>query len=164
MNMLISELQMLAGDWRSWLVVGLMGVLVAHSVVYYFVCPYVHGRATITDEAVAEARECAFTPGVRYGVMMLLGIILTVTGLFMIAEGIRPTIALTAMVIGIVILQTEPTRTIIRENTQRVISLRDDIDGKREAAELRLRGSHIELVTKNLVLLTALILGLLAFA
>lgn len=164
MNMLISELQMLAGDWRSWIVVGLMGALVVQSVAVFFLCPYVNGKANITNEAVAEARESVFKPGARYGIMMVIGIVLTLTGLFMIAEGTRPTIALAAMVAGIVIVQTEPTRTIIRENTQRVISLRDALDTKREAAELRLRGSHIELVTKNFVLLAALIAGLLAFA
>ena len=163
MNMLISELQMLASDWRSWIVVGVMGALVLHSLTYYFMCPYVHGRANITDEAVVEARERVFKPGARYGLMMVLGIVLTVTGLFMIADGVKPTLALAAMVAGIVIVQTEPTRTVIRENTQRVISLRDDETSKLEAAALRLRGSHVELVVKNLVLFAALIAGILAF-
>ena len=39
MNMLISELQMLASDWRSWIAVGVMGALVLHSLKYYFMCP-----------------------------------------------------------------------------------------------------------------------------
>lgn len=164
MNMLISELQMLASDPRSWLVVAVMAALVVHSLVYFFMCPYAQGRANITDEAVLEARQSTFKPGARYGVMMIVGIILTITGLFMIAEGIKPTLALAAMVAGIVIVQTEPTRTIIRENTQRVISFRDDTGTKLEAAQIRLRGSHIELVVKNLVLLGALIAGMLAFA
>lgn len=163
MNMLLSELQLLANDPRSWIVVAVMAALVVHSVVYYGMCPYAHGRAEITDDAVLEAREKAFKPGTRYGVMMVSGIILTVTGLFMIAEGIRPTLALAAMVAGIVIIQTEPTRTIIRENTHRVIAFRDDTGSKLEAAQLRLRGSHVELVVKNLVLLAALIAGILAF-
>lgn len=163
MNMLISELQMLAGDWRSWVVVGLMLLVALHSIVYYYMCPYAHGRASITDDAVSDAQSRVYKPGLRFGIMMLLGIILTVAGLFMIADGVKPTLALAAMVMGIVIIQTEPTRSVIRENTQRLVANRDAESVRQEAAQLRLRGSHRELVAKNVVLLGALVTGLLAF-
>ena len=164
MNMLISELQMLASDWRSWIVVGLMAALALHSVVYYLMCPYVNGRANITDTAVSDAKGRSFKPGFRFGLMMLAGIAMTVAGLFMIAEGKSPTIALAAMVAGIVIIQTEPTRSMIRENTQSLIANRDAQGTKFEAVQMRLRGSHRELVAKNVVLLGALTAGLLAFS
>ena len=164
MNMLISELQMLATDWRSWFVVALMAAVALHSIVYYFVCPYVHGRASITDEAVRDAQARTFKPGMRFGAMMVLGIGLTLTGLFMIADGIKPTLALAAMVAGIVIVQTEPTRSTIRENTMRLIANRDAEPIRQEAAQLRLRGSHRELVGKNFFLLGALIVGMMAFS
>ena len=163
MNMLISELQMLASDWRSWIVVGLMAVVALHSLVYFAMCPYAHGRANITDEAVLHARANVFKPGIRFGAMMVTGIVLTITGLFMIAEGVKPTLALAAMVAGIVIVQTEPTRSAIRENTQSVIARRDEVEQVQIVAKERLRSTHIELVTKNMVLLCALIAGLLAF-
>ena len=57
MNMLISELQMLASDWRSWIVVALMGALVLQSVVVFFLCPYVHGKATITVKGIGFSRS-----------------------------------------------------------------------------------------------------------
>ena len=164
MNMLISELQMLASDWRSWIVVGLMAALALQSVIYYMMCPYVNGRAKITDEAVADAQTRSFKPGYRFGLMMLSGITMTVVGLFMIAEGTHPTIALAAMVAGIVIIQTEPTRSMIRENTFSLVANRDAEETKQQAAQLRLRGSHRELVTKNVVLLGGLTAGLLAFS
>ncbi|MEM9059733.1 MAG: hypothetical protein AAGD13_04655 [Pseudomonadota bacterium] len=163
MNMLISELQMLAGDWRSWIVVVLMALIAVHSAVYYVVCPYVHGRANISDAEVTEARGNPFKPGMRLGLMMVVGIVLTLTGLFMIADGVKPTLALAAMVVGIVIIQTEPTRSSIRESTQRVVALRDAEVVTREAAQSRLRGNHRELVTKNVVLLGALIAGMAVF-
>ena len=164
MNMLISELQMLASDWRSWIVVGLMTAVALHSVVYYLMCPYVNGRANITDDAVSAAKNRQFKPGVRFGMMMITGIAMTVIGLFMIAEGNNPTIALAAMVAGIVIIQTEPTRSMIRENTQSLVAHRDAQETKQVAVQMRLRGSHRELVTKNMVLLGALTAGLLAFS
>ncbi|MEM7211039.1 MAG: hypothetical protein AAF479_03950 [Pseudomonadota bacterium] len=163
MNMLISELQMLASDWRSWIVVALMAFVATHSIVYYFMCPYAHGRASITDDAVQDAQSQNYRPGLRFGLMMIVGITLTLMGLFMIAEGIRPTLALVAMVGGIVIVQTEPTRSVIRENTIRLIANRDAEPIRQQASQMRLRGSHRELVTKNVILLTALVAGLLAF-
>ncbi|MGD1925307.1 MAG: hypothetical protein ACFB03_14130 [Paracoccaceae bacterium] len=163
MNMLISELQMLAGDWRSWIVVALMALIAVHSIVYFFMCPYVNGRATISDTAVSEARGTQFKHGIRLGIMMVAGIVLTLAGLFMIAEGVKPAFALAAMVAGMVITQTEPTRSMIRENTQRVVALRDAEPLVREAAQNRLRGTHRELVMTNVALLAALVVGIAVF-
>lgn len=164
MNMLISELQMLAGDWRTWIVVALMAAVALHSVVVFAICPYVHGKANITDEAVVEARNAPFNLGLRFGFMMVSGIAMTITGLFMIAEGVHPTLGLAIVVAGLVIIQTEPTRAMIRDNTHRLVANRDAEPMTFAAVQSRLRGSHRELVTANLIMLTALVAGILAFS
>ena len=161
--MLIEELQGLSADWRSWIVVGCMAALAAFSVIARFSCPYVRGLNTPTDEQVAEAKEHRFSAGWRFGLMMVAGIALTLVGLFMIAGGIRPALALGLMVLGIVIIQTEPARLLIRDNERVVVASRDAGAAVLDVARARLRNSHQSLVLMNVGLLAALTVGLIAF-
>ena len=162
MNMLIAELQGLSADWRSWAVVALMAIVAGISVVHMVLCPYVRGNRQIPDDEVEAAKNTVFTPGARFGVMMVLGAGLTLTGLFMIANGVKPLLALAAVVVGVVIIQTEPTRLQIRENTQRVIALRDAAAETLAGARDRLKASHFQLAATNVALVLALSAGLLA--
>lgn len=163
MNMLIEELQNLAADPRSWAIVGLMAVIAAISVARLWFCPYIAGTYQPSDEEVREARATGTQIGARFGLMMLVGAALTLTGLFMIAGGIKPTIALGLMVVGIVVSQTEPYRLQIREQQRVVVASRDAPDAVIVGARDRLRGNQRSLALTNLVLLAGLIAGLMAF-
>lgn len=163
MNMLINELQSLSADWRSWIVVGCMAVLALASVAARLGCPHVRGVYDPTDEEVKAAQSAKFSAGWRFGVMIVAGIALTLAGLFMIAGGIRPALALGALVLGILIIQTEPARLQIRENQRQVIGSRDAGAAVLAGARARLRTSHQSLVLVNVVLLVALVAGLVAF-
>ena len=81
----------------------------------------------------------------------------------MIAYGIKPTIALGLLVLGVVVVQTEPARLRIRESTNRVIAMNDRGGQALLIARQRLQGDHRELVIMNVVLLFALIAALLTF-
>lgn len=163
MKMLVEELQLLAADPWSWVVVGLLAVIAAHSAVMLIACPYVRNRATITDAEVDEAKSAGTAPGGRFLALMVGGITLTLAGLFMIAEGAAPKIALAALVAGIFLIQTEPVRLSIRQSKTRLISHRDADPGIVEGDRDRLKGGHWNLAGINLALVLALCAALLAF-
>ena len=163
MNMLISELQALAADPWSWAVVALMAAFAIQSVGVLMMCPYVHGRAEITDAEVAAARDDGINPGPRFAMLMLAGVALVLAGLFMIAGGTAPKIALAALVVGIVLIQTEPARLLIRHHKTRVIAHRDAAPEVREGERDRLRSSHFQLAGTNVVIALGLAAGLSGF-
>ncbi|MEO1491460.1 MAG: hypothetical protein AAFV19_04825 [Pseudomonadota bacterium] len=163
MNMLIEEIQMLANDPKSWVAVALMVLIAGHSVATVLLCPYSHGKAKIDDIEVSQARGQVFTVGARFGLMMVVGIALTVGGLFMIASGTKPALALIAMVSGLVITQTEPVRLRIREGKSSVIANRDSDETTAELMRGRLHSDQKELALSNVVTLAALVGGLLVF-
>ena len=163
MNMLIEELQGLAADPRSWAIVALMALVAGISIARLWYCPYIAGTYQATDEEVGRASSKGFKVGPRFGLAMIGGAALTLTGLLMIASGIKPTIALGLMVVGIVIIQTEPYRLQIREQKRVVVASRDAPEAVLEGARTRLRDNQRALATTNVVLLAGLIAGLLAF-
>ena len=163
MNMLIEELQGLAADPRSWIVVALMAILAGVSVFKFFRCPHAAGTYAPTDEEVEAARSAGAAIGPRFGLMMLVGIGMTLAGLFMIAGGVRPTLALALMVVGIVVIQTEPYRLQIREQIRAVIAARDAPAATVDGARDRLRSNQLALALTNVVLLAGLIAGLMVF-
>ncbi len=163
MNMLIDELHALAEDPRSWAVVAVMLLFAAHSLFAVLRCPYVRGVADISDAEVVDAKANPFEPGARFALMMVAGIALTIVGLFMIASGTKPTIALAAMVAGIVCIQTEPARLRIRESKQRIVARRDAPVEVMAIEQDRLHGSHRELAITNFLIIAALVAALMAF-
>lgn len=163
MTMLIEELQGLSSDWRSWVVVAIMAAVAVHSITMLWVCPLLHGKRAADRDLVAEARENVDRVDLRFGVMMFVGIVMAIVSLFMIAEGVHQFLALVALVTGIVIIQTEPLRSRIRENENRVIAYAHAEATVQAAAQARLRSEHISLAVTNVGLLVAVIVGLLAF-
>lgn len=163
MNMLLEELQALAADPRSWAVVAVMLFVSGRSFFVMLWCPHVRGVSNISDDQVAQAQSNPFEPGMRFGFMMVIGIALTVLGLFMIASGTQPTLALAALVAGIVAVQTEPARLRIRESKQRLIARRDAAADVLAIERDRLSGSHRELAITNFLIMAALIMALMSF-
>ncbi len=163
MNMLISELQMLAADWRSWVVVVLMAVVAGRSLIVLMMCPYANNTADISDEMAQKAARTPYSAGRRFLLMMLIGIVCSLAGLFMIAHGIKPAIALALLVGGVLLTVTEPPRLRIRDNTSRLIASHLGTEASQDAELRRLRTSHHELVIMNVLVLVALIAALLAF-
>lgn len=163
MNMLIEELQSLSSNPGSWIVVALMAAIAVISLAHFFICPIARGKYTPKDDEVSKARASDFNPGWRFGLMMMTGAGLTVAGLFMIASGIKPAIALAALVGGLLLIQTEPLRLQIREGQRMVIAAHGGAAEALEGARDRLRAGHLGLAGTNFVLLAGLIAGLLAF-
>lgn len=163
MNMLIDELRMLSDDPKSWIVVALLAIFAIHAVAGLLLCPYANGSAKFTEAEVAEARAHRFNPGIRFAVMMLGGVALTLAGLFMIANGIRPTIALVLLIAGILLIQTEPSRLELRELKSAVIAATGKSEPVLASARARLRGSHRKLAATQAAMVLAVTGALLAF-
>ena len=163
MNMLIEELQTLAADWRSWLVVGIMAILAVISLVQALRCPMLMGTHEPDPGEVADAKIVQKNVGMRFGIMMLAGFALTLLGLMMITYGVSPTLALGALVVGIVIIQTEPARMKIREARRSVLASIDGPADTNVAARGRLRGSYREMAVVNLGILICLTGAMLTF-
>ena len=163
MNMLIDELNMLSNDPKSWIVVLLLAGFAVHAIVGLLMCPYAHGKRSFSQEEVSEARLHKFRPGMRFPIMMLLGVALALAGLFMIASGTRPALALAMLVAGIVIMQTEPARLQLREQKFAVVAATDGPEDKLMSARDRLRGSHRTLAVTQATIVIGVVGILLAF-
>ncbi|MEM1160437.1 MAG: hypothetical protein AAGJ28_05850 [Pseudomonadota bacterium] len=163
MSMLIEEMQSLASNPGAWIVVLVMAGIGAVSLMELLACPVARGRHTPSDEDVRAAKEKGFQAGWRFGLMMLTGGVLTTAGLFMIAYGIKPAFGLGAVVLGILLVQTEPHRLQIREGRRMVIAAHHDGDAVLDGARDRLRSGQMALAVSNIVLLLALVAGLMAF-
>ena len=163
MKMLVEELQLLGSDPMAWIVVALLAAFAVQSAVAFRMCPYVNNTATYSDEEVNEARAHQFRAGPRLALMMIAGGALMLAGLFMIAHGIKPTLALGLLVTGIVVTQTEPARLQLREQKFALIAAQGQMVPAMQGARARLRASHRTLVVTNVVMLLAVIAGLLAF-
>ena len=162
MNMLISELQGLSANPLAWVVVVILSGFALYSVIQIMKCPYTHDAGRISDDAVRAARGSEFSPGMRFGMMMAMGAVLTLLGLFMIANGIKPALALASMVCGIVIILTEPTRLQIREHRRVVAANRDSANALVEAQD-RLNSSYTQMAATNILLMLGVTGALLAF-
>ncbi|MEM0988456.1 MAG: hypothetical protein AAGK00_06205 [Pseudomonadota bacterium] len=163
MSMLIEELQQLASNPWAWGVVAVLAVLAGQAVVQFLACPYASGKAKIGDAEMAEARRGSFVPSARFAMTMVGGALLTMTGLFMIAQGISPAIALGALVAGVMIIQTEPSRLDIREQTYAVIAHRDAPHDVLEGHRGRLRSSQRQLALTNVLIVAAVTAAMFVF-
>lgn len=163
MNMLVEELQLLANDPKAWIVVLVLAGFALHSVIGAIMCPYVKGTATFTPEDIREAQGHEFNPGVRFALMMIGGIVLMLAGLFMIAGGIKPALALALLVTGIVVTQTEPMRLQIREQKFGVVAAQGARADVLATAQDRLHAHHRALAWTNAAMLFAVTGALLAF-
>lgn len=163
MNMLIEEVQTLATDWRSWVVIGVMALLALVSLFQAIRCPLLMGTHKTDPKTVDEAKIIRKNIGLRFAFVMMAGFALTLTGLLMITYGVKPTLALAAMVLGLVIIQTEPARMKIREARRTVLAAGDGPEDTQKAARGRLRGSYRELAAINLGILVCLTGAMVAF-
>jgi len=163
MNVLVAEFARLGANPWAWGVAGLLTVFAAQAVVQLLRCPYARGTTAISDDDVARARANRFRPGARFALAVLGGAGLIVIGLFMIARSIGPAVAFGALTAGILILQTEPMRLQIREQTYAVIASRDAAPDVAEGQRDRLRENHRILAATNLGVLAAVVAVLLVF-
>lgn len=163
MNMLIEELGRLSSNPFAWTIIGLLALAVLYSVVEIMRCPLLREDETATADEVADAKLLRRYVGPRFAIVMLAGAIITVAGLMMITYGVKPALALAAVVAGVCIIQTEPHRLRIREARRQVVASQDMGTDRRQDARTHLKSSYHAMAAMNVALLVCVVGGLLAF-
>lgn len=129
MNDFIQIIETIGADPRAWLVLGLFALRAVYSIVIYFRCPLCWSAKLVADPEEAQRRINSKSGGsMRFFLLMVTGIVLAVVGLFMLADGVKPTIALFLMVLGAFLFMTEPIRLRINDARLRVISAGENED------------------------------------
>jgi len=163
MAALLDELQMLAGNPVAWGAVPVLALFVLTSIWHWWTCPLIARTASITLE---QARAVVGQPriaGPRYFLLMMGGIVATLAGLTLIAEGIYPLLAFYLLLGGVFVIQTEPTRLQIRESEMAVVAARAHGEEAMRIAVERLETTAMWLMTIQCVMLAATVAFLLAF-
>lgn len=163
--MLVEELQAISGDWRAWVVVGLLALVALRSVVGLVQSS--RGVANIQSSVSPEQARAYVTArhvsAPRFAIAMLAGFVASVTGLIMLSYGIKPAIALLLLAAGLFVIQTEPTRLTVRQSEYRVIAAAQQDEEAVTRATERLCSDQFKLVIINVSLVAAFAAGLLAF-
>ncbi len=162
MSMLVGELAALGADPLSWGAVPALLVFAGVSYRNWRVYPLLQGDDRLTEAKAAALAGRPQFAGPRYALLMLGGIAATVAGLWLIAEGIRPTLAFYLLLAGVFVIQTEPARLQIREAQYAAIAARPHGEEASQAARERLDWTNAWLVTLEVVILAGTVLFLCA--
>lgn len=162
MEMIFDNVAALSLDWRAWVVAALVSLKALASIVLYALCPVTNGRAEITAEMTAEAKAFRIQPPLSYLILMLAGIALAVGGLYMMNDSQYGPLALGAMVIGVFLFITEPTRLFVNSAKQGVYAAAGDPEASVLARD-RLRGAHLERALYEIAIAAAVLALMLLF-
>ena len=128
----------------AWVILGAVALRAAWSVVSFFKCPVLRHVEAID---AATARAMASDPHIRsprFLATMLVGLALSIGGLYALKTPEAGPLALAAIVFGVFLLIVEPSRLSVEENTRRAAAARLEGPEAVAFATERLRASHIE--------------------
>lgn len=132
----------LSGDWRAWLVAGLVALKALHAVWCSFRCPVANGILSPTEAQIAAARARNHAPPPEYLAIMLGGMGLAIGGLYFLHSEIYGPLALGALVIGIFMFSTEPNRLSVRSAMMQVFAADGESQDRLALARERLKIAH----------------------
>jgi hypothetical protein len=114
------------------------------SLVIFFACPVMRGADRLDPEVARAYVGKAHVSAPRFLISMLIGLALSIGGLYALRDPALGPLALGAIILGVFILIAEPSRLSVEENTQRVAAARLEGPDAQALAIDRLRASHIE--------------------
>lgn len=144
MNMLLDNVAALSTDPKAWAVAALVVLKALISVFMCFRCPVVRGTHDITDAMIEEGRAYRIEPKASYLAVMLGGMALTVIGLYMLSDTSFGPLALGAVVIGMFMFMTEPSRFFVHVARMGVFATTGGEEEPNALARDRLRSAHWE--------------------
>lgn len=142
MEMISENVSALSHDWRAWLVAALVMVKALVSAVMVVKCPISAGVANVTEDMIAAGKAYRIEPPASFAVLMLMGMTLSIGGLFMLHDSHYGPLALGAIVIGTFVLFTEPTRIYVNAAKHGVYATAGQAGDANALARDRLRGAH----------------------
>lgn len=132
----------LSGDWRAWLVAGLVALKALYAVWCSFRCPVANGLAAPSDAQIEIARANHYAPPPTYLAIMLGGMGLAIGGLYFLHSETYGPLALGALVIGIFMFSTEPNRLSVRNAMMQVFAATGSSEDRLALARERLKIAH----------------------
>ncbi|MEM8791174.1 MAG: hypothetical protein AAGE80_06125 [Pseudomonadota bacterium] len=163
MNNFLTTLQSLSTFWETWVCVALLAAMGIASVVHRLRCPYINGKKIASYDEARTAIDSPIFAGPRSLGLMLAGIAMSIAGLYMLYGAISPGIGFSLIIVGLVIMQTEPIRLRIREAEHRVVTSCAYDEEARIAATETLKGRSDWLTMVYFIMLAGVVAGLLAF-
>ncbi|MGF1447742.1 MAG: hypothetical protein ACFBRM_16310 [Pikeienuella sp.] len=163
MSMLVDELKALGESPLAWGAVPAIAAFVYRSYHNWRKCPLLHRAPQLTQNEALELVGRPKIAGPRYFLLMVAGIVATVTSLSLIAKGIYPTLAFYLLIAGVFVIQTEPARLQVRDAEVRLFAAQPHGPAARAAAMERLDWTNAWLVTLQATMLAGVIAFLLAF-
>ena len=142
----------------AWVILAAVALRAAWSVVSFFKCPLLRHIEAID---AATARAMAADPHVRsprFLATMLVGLALSIGGLYALRTPEAGPLALAAIVFGVFLLIVEPSRLSVEENTRRAAAARLEGPDAVAFATERLRASHVERLAIEIAMATVLAL------
>jgi hypothetical protein len=144
METVLTSFRDLCGNPVAWVIAAVAAAKAAYSLFVFYRCPVVNRSLDIAPEAARAAVESRYRNSPRFLFMMLVGLTLSIGGLYALRSPDAGPAALAAIVVGVFILLVEPSRLTIDDNTLRVAAARPGGGEGYEFALDRLRGAHLE--------------------
>lgn len=110
MEMLLSNLSGLGANPFAWAVAALAGLRALFTIYTSRTCKVRSGEYSVSHEEAVEAANTVFRPPHSFLFLVSFGIALAIGGLFMLQDSTYGGLALGAIVVGVFIFMTEPTR------------------------------------------------------
>lgn len=144
METLLTNLSLLGHNPFAWAVAALVGLRAAFSVYMTLRCPVARGVYQPTREEAEAAANERFGATRGYLLLMVVGMALAIGGLYTIANDRYGAVALGALVVGVFLIMTEPSRLQVTAAVKSVYA--STLRGAEHVALAResLQGAHVQ--------------------
>ncbi|PIP97217.1 MAG: hypothetical protein COW75_07575 [Rhodobacterales bacterium CG18_big_fil_WC_8_21_14_2_50_71_9] len=144
LEMVLASLRDLCDMPIAWAIFAAVAFRALWSVIEFFTCPVVRGASKLDPQAARDKLNARVLHSPRFLTAMLVGIVLSVGGLYALRAPDAGPLALAAIVFGVFILIVEPSRLSVDEVTMRVSAAKLDGADAYSFALDRLRAAHLE--------------------
>lgn len=159
MEQVLSSFRDLCDHPFAWLLLAAAVAKALASTIVYVRCPVMRLGDLPPPDQAARMVEGRYLHSPRFLLVMSLGLVLSVGGVYSLAHPVYGALALAAIVVGVFVMVVEPSHLSIEENMLRVAASRARDDDHQALAMDRLRGAHLERIGLEWAL--AALLGLM---
>jgi uncharacterized membrane protein len=160
MQNVLTSLRDLCQSPAAWAIFGAVALRAVWSAVAYFRCPLMRAPREMDPNEAHATVNARFRHSPRFLMAMLVGLMLSIGGLYALTLPSAGPVALAAIVFGVFILIVEPSRLSVEDNELRVNAARRQGPDAMAFAQERLRAAHVERIAIEIGL-TALLLAAL---
>ena len=155
MEMMLTNIAALSADPKAWIVVAAVVLKALFSIYMSQRCPVMRGEIEISDDMQAAGKAYKVSPPPSFLIMMVGGIALAIIGLYMLPDPTYGPLALGALVIGVFMFMTEPTRLFVNASKMEVYATTGAEGDANVLARDRLRSAHTERAVYEVVIAAA---------